>query len=888
MRIERLSLRNFKCFESTTVPFEPGVTVVHGINGSGKSSLLEAAFFALYGANAIDRTLEEIVTVGAKESEVDLWFSHEGSSYHLHRRIRATGDRATTAACTLEGSEEHISGVTDVEAAIQSMLRMDAEAFVNSAFVRQGEINKLIDATPAARKRMIDRLLQLGRLETYRERAAQARLAVESLRERRKGRLETIEEQLEVKDRQALLERASGLETEIAELEEQIEMLERGREEARETKQAAESTIEAHERRREDLETIETRIDAQRETISEAEARRAELAEAMNDLEEEVSTLQAAVKERASDFDLGEADSETIEAAIENAREKRESLGEDLLDHRNRHNERTQIVETGRERVAEFEDRIESIGESIAELEERRTGLEESIEGERAAIVEHAREIESHLMAFEDGEIEFGEADDAIEARRSALSDLREEETDCRESIASVRSRIEEAEALLAEGKCPECGQDVCGSPRVGALESDREEVAKLESRQSSIEAEREECAQAVDRAESLREHEREIDRLTGAVERRGDRIASHRSELRETESHREELQAELADLRNRREAELERIETAKETAEGIRSTIDELNERRRSLDEQIQALEALLADVESIQDRQETIESHRQTREEIAERNEERRETLSEYRDRRRRLAEQIDEDAIEAARRDRRKAETYLERVGEDLQQLGEERDELQAELGAVKSELRDVEELEANRELVAEAVQSLETLHEELSTLERMYGDLRGELRQRNVARLGALFNETFDLVYRNDSYARLEIDEDYQLTVFQKDGSTLGPDQLSGGERALFNLSLRAAIYQLLVEGIDGAAPMPPLILDEPTVFLDAGHVSQLVALIEAMRDLGVEQIIVVSHDEELIGAAESLLRVEKDPTTNRSTVEAVSKALSGMN
>ncbi|MDZ7850810.1 MAG: AAA family ATPase [Halodesulfurarchaeum sp.] len=238
MRFQRLSLRNFKCFADADVDLSIGVTVVHGINGSGKSSLLEACFFALYGATAIERTLEEIVTIGAEESEVDLWFTHEGEEYHLYRRIRATGERAATADCTLEGSEETLTGVGDVEAEVRSMLRMDAEAFVNSAFVRQGEINKLIEASPADRKRMIDRLLQLGRLETYRERATEARLGVETFMERRAGRLDSLEEQIEGKDESALYERQSTLETEITELESRIEELETGREEARETRSA--------------------------------------------------------------------------------------------------------------------------------------------------------------------------------------------------------------------------------------------------------------------------------------------------------------------------------------------------------------------------------------------------------------------------------------------------------------------------------------------------------------------------------------------------------------------------------------------------------------------------------------------------------------------------
>jgi exonuclease SbcC len=73
-------------------------------------------------------------------------------------------------------------------------------------------------------------------------------------------------------------------------------------------------------------------------------------------------------------------------------------------------------------------------------------------------------------------------------------------------------------------------------------------------------------------------------------------------------------------------------------------------------------------------------------------------------------------------------------------------------------------------------------------------------------------------------------------------------------------------------------------MPPLILDEPTVFLDSGHVTQLLDLVEHMRDeVGVEQILVVSHDDELVGAADDLVRVEKDATSNRSTVERVQQA-----
>ncbi|MFB6196951.1 MAG: chromosome segregation protein, partial [Halobacteriaceae archaeon] len=190
-------------------------------------------------------------------------------------------------------------------------------------------------------------------------------------------------------------------------------------------------------------------------------------------------------------------------------------------------------------------------------------------------------------------------------------------------------------------------------------------------------------------------------------------------------------------------------------------------------------------------------------------------------------------------------------------------------------------DLEQLQSKQEAVKEDIERLEGLREDVETLESTYGQLRSELRQRNVDALEQLLNDTFELVYGNDSYSRIDLSNEYELTVYQKDGQKLDPDQLSGGERALFNLSLRCAIYRLLAEGVEGTAPMPPLVLDEPTVFLDAGHVSRLVNLVETMRvEVGVEQILVVSHDEELVAAAEDIIHVEKDPSSNRSHVERI--------
>jgi DNA repair exonuclease SbcCD ATPase subunit len=67
-------------------------------------------------------------------------------------------------------------------------------------------------------------------------------------------------------------------------------------------------------------------------------------------------------------------------------------------------------------------------------------------------------------------------------------------------------------------------------------------------------------------------------------------------------------------------------------------------------------------------------------------------------------------------------------------------------------------------------------------------------------------------------------------------------------------------------------------LPPLILDEPTTFLDEGHVGQLDEMLKTIRGWDVPQIIVVSHDERLIHGADHECRVRIDEETNASTVQ----------
>ena len=879
MRFDRIRLTNFKPYGDADLRLTEGVTVIHGLNGSGKSSLLEACFFALYGSKALEGTLEEVVTNGEDETELTLWFTHDGVSYRVDRRLREYNDRVDHD-CTLEatdGAETTRDGATAVRRFVTELLRMDADAFVNCAYVRQGEVNALINATPSRRQDIIDDLLQLGVLEEYRERAGDARLGVEDVLNAKRAVLEEKESRIETKAEEDPYERLNGLESKLADVEATIDRYETQRERAKASRDEAAATLETHEEQRAELESIAEEVDAIesaiRETERERETHREAITEAREAIESATDELQAHLETAGLDDATAEAIAERRAELDEQATAVRESLDECRVNAEAFRNQAANLTEKADDRA----ERAEEIATAAAEFAEAADEAEAEATAHDERIAELRDEAETLQERFATAGVERDAVAERLEALRERRGTVREQIATHAADLENARERVAEAEALLDAGKCPTCGQSVDDAPHATGIDADRQRVAELSSALEDANDREQELDERIEQIETLAETASRLDTIDEQTTRLADEAESARAAAEEhrgsAETKREraaELEAEAADLRAVAVDKREAAETAADR-------VSELEGDREAIEASRAAVREVEARLDRIDELEATVERRREKRTDLDAVNDERRDRLADKRARRDELREAVDEEAIEAARERRADAEAYLERVDAELDRLDDDRSDLQSAIGSVRGEIEALETLREERDTLASTVADLESLHEEVADLESTYGDLRAELRQRNVRELERTLNETFELVYGNDAYSHIELDGQYALTVYQKDGGALDPDQLSGGERALFNLSLRCAIYRLLAEGIEGAAPTPPLILDEPTVFLDAGHVSRLVDLVEEMRGFGVRQIVIVSHDDELVGAADELVTVEKDPRTNRSTV-----------
>ena len=91
MIIDRLVLKNFKRFRDEKITFADGITGILGNNGTGKSSIVQAIFFALYGVQATGIAPDYIVSSFASpkdKCEVRLDFSVGGETYSVVRTFK--------------------------------------------------------------------------------------------------------------------------------------------------------------------------------------------------------------------------------------------------------------------------------------------------------------------------------------------------------------------------------------------------------------------------------------------------------------------------------------------------------------------------------------------------------------------------------------------------------------------------------------------------------------------------------------------------------------------------------------------------------------------------------------------------------------------------------
>lgn len=176
----KLRLENFLSYREGLEPLDfAGMHLVclTGQNGHGKSALLDAITWALWGKG---RALsdDDMMHTGSSEMQVEYEFGLSGLRYNVVRKRLARG-RTKKSELEIGVWEEGIGAwqplteptLRATQARINDVLRMDYETFVNSAFLKQGEADAFTSKSPGQRKDILATILNLSQYDAYAERA---------------------------------------------------------------------------------------------------------------------------------------------------------------------------------------------------------------------------------------------------------------------------------------------------------------------------------------------------------------------------------------------------------------------------------------------------------------------------------------------------------------------------------------------------------------------------------------------------------------------------------------------------------------------------------------------------------------------------------------------
>ncbi len=165
----KLLLQNFMCYRADLPPLDfdgIGVACLSGENGAGKSAILDAITWALWGAARLSSD-DDLIALGETEMSVELIFDLDGQSYRVLRRrskARKTGQSWLEFQVRSGETWRALTGasVRETQQSIVTTLRMDYELFANSAYLRQGRADEFTRKEPAKRKQVLADILALG------------------------------------------------------------------------------------------------------------------------------------------------------------------------------------------------------------------------------------------------------------------------------------------------------------------------------------------------------------------------------------------------------------------------------------------------------------------------------------------------------------------------------------------------------------------------------------------------------------------------------------------------------------------------------------------------------------------------------------------------------
>jgi len=855
MRPVQLQLRNFLSYGENVPPLRfDGLHLVclSGPNGHGKSALLDAITWALWG-KARSRSDDDLVRHGQTEMLVDFEFLLDNQRYRVRRERILKGKRGQSVLEFFVWDEENQRwrsltepSKRDTQRRIIETLRLDYDTFINSAYLKQGRADEFTTRTPAERKQVLAEILHLNQYEVLEQRAKErARRAEQEIQILQNQILNLVEE---IGKETQLREELNQAEQVLAELEKEVESAET-------LERALRGQVEALQRLQKDVQRQRARVEDLRQEIARVDAEIASIQTRIGALREQLERRE----------EITSLYGELIRLREENQkwdtllREQVHLQQELRLAQENLHAARVEVER----KAAELQARV-------ADLQQQSQLL--------PSLQERLRQVEEHLSALE-------HLDSEVQALRDRMASLQEEYATLREQLRrlkldmnDIKERIDQLESARGQPNCPLCGQPLTEehiARMVDALRRQGQEMA------AAYRAGR-------DRLKELEEKQKETQRTLATKEAAlKERVRWQREhaqledKVRQAEQAAEELQRVRAQL-----AEIQQALETRTFAPDLARAVDEIQTQLLALGYDAQAHEEVrqrldaLAEVESLYHSLSSLEDQVRDLEQRLEESQQRRrrwqmtleqevkvlaemeERLSQLPDIQQKWRAQVAQvDRLVEKEREARTRVVSLRQLLSTIEHQKERIRELQEQLRKHQEELSIYQDLakafgkNGLQAMIIEAVLP-EIENEANRILSRMTdGRMSVRLRTQRARRSGEGAIETLDIEIADNMGVR-----PYEL--------------FSGGEAFRINFALRVALSKLLARR--AGASLRTLFIDEGFGSQDSEGRLRLVEAINTIQE-DFDLIVVITHIEELKEAFPVRIEVFKGPQGSTYTI-----------
>ena len=532
MRIEKVTLRNIRSYEEATVSLPDGITLLSGDIGSGKTSILLAIEFALFGIIRGSFSGTSLLRHGADKGSVTLTFTVDDDQVTVHRALKRTsrGVRQQSGWYEVNGEREDATA-REIKAEVIDLLGYPSSLVTKSksmlyrytVYTPQEAMKEILRESADQRLEKIRKVLHLDKYKRVKE---NAKLYARELKREIKNdeenlpdkssveeKLDSYEEQLgELEEEEAaLIDEKASVDTSLDDVSDDLNELEAEREELNELEKEYErvksrlTTVSQDiKEAKEDIESKQNRVKDDLEEPESPADKPEEIREKQSKAERGVEKL----KDKASKI---QGELRVIEEKISDAEDIKDRIGDldecptcgQTVDDDHEEtvtNEQDELIESLQEDKAEYEEKLDDVQEKLTTFKTKREELRERYEDAQSAKQARAtykqkkkrnEELKEDITSLQERVDDKQDVRDEVKKRKSELEaeiqdykDLQDDVDELKDKQQRLRERKEEITSSLAT--CKEKQRSIADR-----LEEAREELEAFEELQASIQRRR-------------------------------------------------------------------------------------------------------------------------------------------------------------------------------------------------------------------------------------------------------------------------------------------------------------------------------------------------------------------------------------------------------------